>query len=628
MESRMKHRFAIALALLVAGLGVARAQPGLKEAFEGKFLIGGTLNPSHFAPEAAAHTGLITTQFNSISPENVMKWGPIHPRPGRYRFAPADRYVDFGERHGMFIVGHCLIWHQQTPDWVFEDANGAPLDREALLERMREHIHTVVGRYKGRVHGWDVVNEAVADDGTMRDTPWRQIIGDDYVLKAFEFAHEADPDAELYYNDFGIENRAKRAGAMRLLRELQVAGARLDGVGIQQHVNFRWPRAELIDESIAEYGALGIKVMITELDIDMLPGAQKANEVVAELHMEADAEVDPALDPYRDGLPAEMEQRMADRYAELFAIYLKHADLIDRVTFWGVTDEGSWMNNFPIRGRTAYPLLFNRGGTPKPAYNAVLEVASTDPSAAASRTKPRSAIATPRSDPNSAIAHQQLLAKRTQGRIDVYFTGDSIMRRWGATDYPQYLAHWNESFHGWNAANFAWGGDGTQHILWRLENGELDGVNPKVIVLQGGTNNIGGTDLTSDTQALAEDVADGIWALLEACRARVPDATIILMAIFPRNDNPTANPVIEAVNARIAGFADGETIRFLNINDKLADETGRLREGMAMFDRLHLDLKGYQTWANALHPLLTNLLGPPAKEDHAPPPTGDPSATN
>lgn len=226
----------------------------------------------------------------------------------------------------------------------------------------------------------------------------------------------------------------------------------------------------------------------------------------------------------------------------------------------------------------------------------------------------------PRNDPNSKKGHEQLLEKAKAGRIDLYFLGDSITRRWGGTDYPEFLQHWRQNFFGWNAGNFGWGGDTTQNILWRLEHGELDGVNPKVIVLLAGTNNVG----KNPSADVADAVPKGIHAILSVCQEKAPKATIVLMAIFPRNDSPAANPVIEKINRKIETFADGKRIRFLNINDKLADANGQLFPGMAV-DQLHLTLKGYEVWAQALKPVLTELLGPRAAKDEAPPPTGDPS---
>jgi lysophospholipase L1-like esterase len=231
----------------------------------------------------------------------------------------------------------------------------------------------------------------------------------------------------------------------------------------------------------------------------------------------------------------------------------------------------------------------------------------------------------PRTDANSQKAHEQLLAKKTQGRIDVYFEGDSITRRWGALDYPELLSHWKQTFTGWNAADFGWGADGTEHILWRLQNGELDGVNPKVIVLLAGTNNVGRTPPAGADDPRIARVTAGLKAIIDSMRAKAPQATIVVTGIFPRNDTIAVMPIINAINANLARLADGRRLRYLNINDKLADADGRLFEGMSK-DGLHPTVKGYQVWADGLTPILTELLGPRASEDHAPPPTGDPSA--
>ncbi len=232
-----------------------------------------------------------------------------------------------------------------------------------------------------------------------------------------------------------------------------------------------------------------------------------------------------------------------------------------------------------------------------------------------------------RTDKNSQLAHEQLLAKRTQGRIDVYFEGDSIARRWGATDYPELLANWKANFFGWNAADFGWGADRVQNILWRLENGELDGVNPKVIVLLAGTNNVGNRLPPDGVDVAATGTTRGLKKVLNVMQAKAPNAVIILTGIFPRNDNMAVMPEIDAINAALAKMADGRNVRYLNVNDKLADTTGRLYDGvMNPTDKLHPMVNGYQVWADALKPILTELLGSPGKGDHAPPPTGDPSA--
>jgi lysophospholipase L1-like esterase len=227
-------------------------------------------------------------------------------------------------------------------------------------------------------------------------------------------------------------------------------------------------------------------------------------------------------------------------------------------------------------------------------------------------------VAAPRTDANSALAHQQLLEKAKQGGIDVYFEGDSITRRWGATDYPQFLEHWKQQFFGWNAADFGWGADRVENILWRLENGELDGVNPKVIVLLGGTNNTGNSTV--------EDISRGLTKVVRVMREKAPNAVIVVTAIFPRNDNTTAMPIINRVNENLAKLADGKSVRFLNVNTKLADASGTLYPGMMNPDKLHPALPGYQVWADGLKPILTELLGPPSGLDHSPPPTGDPGA--
>jgi endo-1,4-beta-xylanase len=362
----------LGLLFLTAAGALAQTPPAgstLKDVYRNDFLIGAALNDAQFSDPNSPDVALITSQFNAITPENVMKWEAIEPQPGRFNFAPADRFVAFGMKHQMFVVGHTLVWHSQTPAWVFEKSPGQPADRATLLKRMRDHILAVVGRYKGRVKGWDVVNEALAEDGTLRDSPWRRILGDDYIVRAFQFAHEADPKAELYYNDYGLENPQKRAGALAIVRKLKAAGVPLTGVGIQDHVNLDWPAPQVLDAAIKDFGRLGVKVMITELDVDVLPG--RARVVNADVgRREA---VEAALDPFPAGLPDEMQRRLARRYAELFGVYLANRDVVARVTFWGVTDRNSWLNGFPIRGRTNYPLLFGRDGHPKPAYDAVID---------------------------------------------------------------------------------------------------------------------------------------------------------------------------------------------------------------------------------------------------------------
>jgi len=357
--------------LLITGALTGAQTPSLKDTFKGSFLVGAALNPAQFTEQDTRGAALVKAQFNTITPENVLKWEYVHPQPGSYSFELPDRYVAFGEKNHMFIVGHTLVWHNQTPAWVFQDDKGNPADRETLLNRLRDHIHTVVGRYHGRINGWDVVNEALDEDGTLRQTPWLKIIGEDYLVKAFQFAHEADPQAELYYNDYNLENEAKLKGALELLRKLQAQGVPITGVGIQGHWHMDLPSIEQVDAAITAFSKLGLKVMITELDVDVLP--------LAFQYMGADvtlsAELQPKLNPYAKGLPESIQLALAQRYAGLFTVFLKHRGVLARVTFWGVTDGDSWLNNWPVKGRTNYPLLFDRSAQPKPAFDAVIRAA-------------------------------------------------------------------------------------------------------------------------------------------------------------------------------------------------------------------------------------------------------------
>lgn len=362
----------VASLLFAILLTSAGAQVALKDAFQGSFRIGAALNRAQIEEQDARGVALVIQHFNAITPEDILKWEPVHPRPGVYDFEVADRYVAFGEKYHMFIVGHTLVWHNQTPGWVFQDKKGRPVSRRALLKRMREHIRKVVGRYKGRINGWDVVNEAIDDDGTLRQTPWLKIIGEDYIEKAFKYAHEADPSAELYYNDYSLEKEAKREGAVRLIRKLKAKGVPITAVGLQGHFIMDWPSLEEEEATIASFADLGVKVMITELDVDVLPFPTPEQAGDATLKIE----LQPGMNPYKDGLPEAVEQAQAKRYAELFGVFLRHRDVITRVTFWGVTDADSWRNNFPVRGRTNYPLLFDRQGKPKPAFDAVIRAAT------------------------------------------------------------------------------------------------------------------------------------------------------------------------------------------------------------------------------------------------------------
>ncbi len=364
----------ICLGVILTGTAGCFAEgdsPTLKEAFANDFLIGAAVNDEIVSgkdPEAAK---IVEKQFNSITPENVMKWAWIHPEPNRYDFERADRYVEFGQKNKMFIIGHTLVWQNQIPGWVFKGDSNNTISKEALLARMKDHIFTVVGRYKGRVNGWDVVNEALSDSGQFGRTKWFQIAGEDFIAKAFEYAHEADPNAELYYNEFLLDKPAKRDACVRMVKDLKAKGLRIDGVGIQGHWGMDYPKIEELEAFIDAMAAVGVKVMVTEMDIDVLPGA--INYMGADINVKV--ELQEKLNPYVNGLPDDMQKKLADRYAELFGILMKHKDSISRVTLWGVYDKTSWLNNWPVRGRTNYPLLFDRNYKPKPAFDAVIKAA-------------------------------------------------------------------------------------------------------------------------------------------------------------------------------------------------------------------------------------------------------------
>jgi endo-1,4-beta-xylanase len=361
----------LALAAMITHAQTGKTPVTLKDAYKPYFKIGVAMNERQFDDRDPVDAAIIAAQFSTISPENALKWQSIHPQPEVFNFTPADRYVAFGEKNRMFIVGHCLVWHSQVPKWVFEDAEGKPLTREALLARMHEHIRTVVGRYKGRIGGWDVVNEAINDDGTMRQSAWYRILGEDFIEKAFQYAHEADPGAELYYNDYSLENDAKRKGAIALIRKLKADGIPITGVGLQGHVKIDSPSVEKEAQTIEEFAALGIRVNISELDVDVLPRTTRSDSADVSMTAAGSAQAN----PYTAGLPQEQQQALARRYAELFGVFLQHHESMGRVTLWGLSDAGSWLNNFPTRGRTNYPLLFDRERKPKPAFQSVLDEA-------------------------------------------------------------------------------------------------------------------------------------------------------------------------------------------------------------------------------------------------------------
>ena len=345
--------------------GLMAQAVSLKDLVPKDWLIGAAVNQNQSDGRDTVAVDLITRQFNTISPENLLKFQSLHPEPDRFTFDAADRYVAFGRERGMAVLGHTLVWHSQTPRWVWDGPDGTLADRATMLARMQTHIATVVGRYKGRIRGWDVVNEALNDDGTLRDSPWRRGIGDDYIAQAFQFAHDADPNAELQYNDYNLVTRPeKRAGAIRIIKDLQQRGIRIDAVGEQGHWRLNTPTAAEIDRAITELRATGVKVMITELDVNLLPPAGPSAP---------GQPPSPESNPYANGLPDDIQRALAAYYADAFGVLLKHRDGISRVTFWGVSDADSWLN----RGRMNYPLLWDRQRHPKPAFDEVVKVLTT-----------------------------------------------------------------------------------------------------------------------------------------------------------------------------------------------------------------------------------------------------------
>ncbi len=362
---------AVAVSSLLPGTRtcVAAGPETLREAAAGRFLIGTAISSGQLErPETA---DFIAREFNCITAENEFKPDALEPEPGKFNFTAADKLVAFAEAHHMKVVGHNLCWHNQTPAWMFQDESGNPLPRDKALENLKRHIDGAAGHFKGKVIGWDVVNEAISDtDGEyLRATPAFKAIGDDYIAKAFEFAHAADPNAELYYNDYSIENPDKLAKTIRLIRDLKSKGVHIDAVGIQGHFMLLYPDTpNVLDNAIKAFSAEGVKVMITELDLEVLPRATNGADVTAT------EKAKPNMNPYPDRLPADVAQGQADFYAKTFRVILKYPGVVTRVTFWGISDGNSWLNDWPVRGRTNYPMLWDRNLQPKPAFDAVMRV--------------------------------------------------------------------------------------------------------------------------------------------------------------------------------------------------------------------------------------------------------------
>lgn len=367
-----KKFFAALFFAVLFGAGCSSAQKfaktakvqSLKDAYKNYFLIGTALNAQQFLEKDSAADRIIKQQFNAATPENVMKAQILHPGWNRYNFDMADKFVAFCNKNNIKVNAHNLIWHSQLPSFI---RNSTSADSVKMF--FENHIATVASRYDGKVYSWDVVNEALNEDGTMRNSVYLQKMGPDYVVEAFRLAQKAAPNTLLYYNDYNIESPKKRAGALEIVKKIQAAGVKIDGIGIQGHWHLGTVPYKNIEESIEAFGKLGIKVMFTELDISVLPNPLRGN--VADVGARADENGANRGNPYVNGIPDSVQTALAKDYGQLFQLFLKYKDVVSRVTFWGVDDGSSWLNDFPVRGRTNYPLLFDRKHQPKPAFYSV-----------------------------------------------------------------------------------------------------------------------------------------------------------------------------------------------------------------------------------------------------------------
>lgn len=335
-------------------------EPALKDVFGDKFLVGVAVNVRQSSEVDTASVKIIKKHFNSIVAEDCMKSANIHPEEDRYNFEQADQFVKFGQENNMAIIGHCLIWHSQLAPWFCVDQKGNNVSAEVLKQRMKDHITTIVTRYKGKIKGWDVVNEAIEEDGSYRKTKFYEILGEEYIPLAFQYAHEADPDAELYYNDYGMNVPGRRDAVVKLVNSLKAKGLRIDAVGMQGHMGMDYPTIEDFEASMLAFAGTGAKVMITEWDMSALPTVKRSANISDTVTFRK------AMNPYPEALPDSVSAVWNARMKAFFNLFLKHADIVERVTAWGVSDGDSWKNNFPVRGRKEYPLLFDRNYEMKP----------------------------------------------------------------------------------------------------------------------------------------------------------------------------------------------------------------------------------------------------------------------
>lgn len=340
---------------------------GLKDIFRGDFYVGTALNSGIFLRNDEELLSIVKREFNAITASNAFKWGVVHPEEEEWRFNIPDRFVEFGLANNMYMVGHVLAWHSQVPRSLFTTSGGTQVGKDVLLKKLETHISTLAGRYKGKIDTWDVVNEAFTPEDGWRPSPWYTIAGPEFMERAFSVAYETDPNAQLLYNDYNMSDPRRRDLVVGMVRQYKRKGIPIHGIGMQGHVGLDYPDLEDFEASIVAFASEGMRVHITELDVDVLPSAWDSRGAEISTRFGYDKK----LDPYRDGLPADIEGQLTRRYENLFRIFLKHRDKIERVTFWGISDDESWKNNFPVFGRTNYPLLFDRQHKPKKVYYAI-----------------------------------------------------------------------------------------------------------------------------------------------------------------------------------------------------------------------------------------------------------------
>lgn len=340
----------------------------LSSHFKGLFHLGAAINEDIILGNDQKSQTIVSSEFNSITPENSLKWMFLQPEPNRFNFEVADKYVELGLKNNMYIVGHALVWHSQLADFMqIVDA------ADEMQQYVTNHVNTVVSRYRGKIDAWDVVNEAFDEDGSLRKSVFYNNMGEDYIEAVFKLAQKADPQADLIYNDYNVYKPKKRAGILKMVKKFKSNGVKIDGVGVQAHWDLKSPSLYQIEQIILDVHAAGVPVSFTELDISVLPNPWKM--VGAEVTQNfSQFEGDPKMSPYPNKLPTKVQKQLAKRYHDIFKLFVKHSDKISRVTFWGVMDKHSWLNDWPIKGRTNYPLLFDRNYNPKPAYKSVLEV--------------------------------------------------------------------------------------------------------------------------------------------------------------------------------------------------------------------------------------------------------------